>query len=65
VLGVRSLLVVLGVAVGLLLLVSSGSVSAQLCVRNVGCLRADDGGFRLETARDVAGRAARATRAGG
>ncbi len=61
----RSLLVVLGVVIGLLLLVSSGSVSGQLCVRNVGCLRADDGGFRLDTARDGVARTARATRPGG
>ncbi len=47
----RSLFVVVGVLVVLLLVFSSGAVSGQLCVRSVGCLRGDDGGLRLDSSR--------------
>lgn len=50
----RSLFVVVGVLVVLLVLVSSGSITGQLCVRNVGCLRGDDAGFRLDRATEPA-----------
>ncbi len=59
---VRSVLVLVGILVVLLLLVTSGSVSGHLCVRNVGCVRGDDGGFRLDTAHDGAARTERARR---
>lgn len=49
----RSLFVVVGVLVVLLLVFSSGAVSGQLCVRSVGCLRGDDGGLRLDSARST------------
>lgn len=47
----RSLFVVVGVLVVLLLVSSSGAVSGELCIRSVGCLRGDDAGFRLDSTR--------------
>ena len=44
----RSVFVVVAVYVALLLLFSSGSVSGEVCVANVGCLRGDDRGFRID-----------------
>jgi cobalamin synthase len=47
----RTLAVVLAILVVALALFSSGSVSGQLCARNLGCVKGDTKGFRLEGTR--------------
>jgi hypothetical protein len=44
----RALFVVAGVLFVFLILVSSGTVSGQLCVKNLGCLHSTGNGFSLD-----------------
>ena len=49
----KTLIVVIGTIVILVMLVSSGVLGGAICLNNVGCVASEDGGIRWTTARPV------------
>jgi hypothetical protein len=49
----RSLAVVIGVVVILVLLVSSGVLAGAICLKSVGCLYSSDGGISIDNSQTV------------
>jgi hypothetical protein len=48
----KTLFVIIGIVVIFGILISSGGVSAGICIKGVGCVRTEGGGVKIDQTRD-------------